>query len=503
MKKPKLSFWQIWNMSFGFLGIQFGWALQLANGSRIFQGLGANPSEIPILWIAAPVTGLLVQPIIGHMSDNTWNSIGRRKPYFLVGAILASIGLCFMPFSPALWVAAGVLWILDASINISMEPFRAFVGDMLPEEQRTRGFAMQSFFIGVGSVTASLLPFILTNLFDLENKAPEGEIAPSIKVSFVLGGIMFLLCVLWTVFRTKEYTPKEIEAFQETEEKQTEGEIIHSEFIKPGFFFKNGPIWIATGLTLLYLIIKFTHHQEPIILAVGLIIFGLIQLLVGFLSKNESHESGLVEVINDLFKMPKTMKQLAWVQFFSWFGLFSMFIYMTPAVTSHVYGTTDVSSEAYGDGADWVSVLFAVYNAVAAGVAFLLSPLSKRIGRKRVHQIALILGGLGLISIYFISDPDLLIISMIGIGVAWASILSIPYAILTGSLPIRKFGIYMGIFNFFIVIPEITASSIYGFLFEEWFNEQSVFVLITGGVSFVIAALMVFLVEDKKESQSE
>ncbi|MEL6561696.1 MAG: MFS transporter, partial [Bacteroidota bacterium] len=233
MEKPKLSFWQIWNMSFGFLGIQFGWALQLANGSRIFQSLGANPSEIPILWIAAPVTGLLVQPIIGHMSDNTWNSLGRRKPYFLVGAILASIGLCFMPFSPVLWVAAGVLWILDASINISMEPFRAFVGDMLPEEQRTKGFAMQSFFIGIGSVTASLLPFILANVFGVKSSASEGEIAPSIKISFIAGGIVFLLCVLWTVFRTKEYSPEEVESFQKAEDQEKAGnhEVVQSEFI--------------------------------------------------------------------------------------------------------------------------------------------------------------------------------------------------------------------------------------------------------------------------------
>ncbi|MGB3463957.1 MAG: MFS transporter [Cyclobacteriaceae bacterium] len=504
MQKPKLSFWQIWNMSFGFLGIQFGWALQLANGSRIFQSLGADPSEIPILWIAAPVTGLLVQPVIGHMSDNTWNKLGRRKPYFLVGAILASIALCFMPFSPVLWMAAGVLWILDASINISMEPFRAFVGDMLPEEQRTKGFAMQSFFIGIGSVTASLLPYILANWFGVSNNAPEGEISDSIKISFVAGGIVFLICVLWTVLRTKEYSPEELEKFQKEEEDRKnvadQEDAANDDHIKPGFFYKNGPIWIAVGLILLYLILTFTHHQEPIILAAGLILFGIIQLLTGFLTSKGKHHVGLVEVINDLFKMPTTMKQLAWVQFFSWFGLFSMFIYSVPAITSHIYGTEDVNSSLYGEGSDWVGVLFATYNLVAALVAFLLAPLSKKIGRKTVHQLALVAGGVGLISMFFINDPDYLVISMIGVGFAWASILSIPYAILTGSLPIRKFGIYMGIFNFFIVIPEITASSIYGYLFEEWFDEKSIYVIIAGGLSLMIAAIMVFFVNDKEKT---
>ncbi len=502
MEKPRLSFWQIWNMSFGFFGIQFGWALQLANVSRIFQTLGAEIGDIAILWIAAPVTGLLVQPIIGHMSDHTWNRLGRRRPYFLTGAILASVGLIIMPNSPALWMAAGMLWILDASINISMEPFRAFVGDMLPGDQRTSGFAMQSFFIGTGSVIASLLPFILSSWFGIENTAAAGEISLSLKISFISGGIVFFVAVLWTVIKTKEYSPEEMDAFIEAENKnkpQDDGNQYDETPLSHSVFYKNGPIWIIAGAILTFVIAKYVHHEEPLVLSIGMIVFGLIQVLTGLLTKQGKTSSGLVEVLNDMFKMPKTMKQLALVQFFTWFGLFSMFLYMTPAVTSHVYGTSDTTSKLYNTGADWVGILFGTYNGVAALIAFALAPLAAKIGRKSVHAGALILGGLGLISIYFISDPNLLLVSMIGVGIAWASILSIPYAILTGSLPSKKFGIYMGIFNFFIVLPEITASSIYGSLVESVFDNQSIYVLITGGASLILAALLMKFVDDKDE----
>ncbi len=501
MEKPRLSFWQIWNMSFGFFGIQFGWALQLANVSRIFQTLGADIGDIAILWIAAPVTGLLVQPIIGHMSDHTWNRLGRRRPYFLTGAILASIGLIIMPNSPALWVAAGMLWILDASINISMEPFRAFVGDMLPGDQRTSGFAMQSFFIGVGSVIASLLPYILTNWFNVSNKAAEGEISDSLTISFVAGGIVFFIAVLWTVLKTREYSPDEMKSFEESEKQDSsQTDLVYDPTpLDQKVFYKNGPIWIIAGTILTFVILKYADHEEPLVLSFGMIAFGIIQLISGLLTQKGSANSGFVEVLNDMFKMPKTMKQLAFVQFFTWFGLFSMFLYMTPAVTSHVYGTNDTTSAIYNTGADWVGVLFGTYNGVAALIAFALAPLAARIGRKWVHSLALTLGGLGLISIYFIADPNILLVSMIGVGIAWASILSIPYAILTGSLPSHKFGVYMGIFNFFIVLPEITASSIYGFLVEKFFDNQAIYVLITGGVAMIIAAVLMKFVDDKDE----
>lgn len=494
--KPRLSFWQIWNMSFGFLGIQFGFALQNANVSRIFETLGANVEDIPILWIAAPVTGLIIQPIIGYMSDNTWNRLGRRRPYFLVGAILASFALLLMPNSPALWIAAGMLWIMDASINVSMEPFRAFVGDMLPSEQRTKGFAMQSFFIGTGAVVASALPYILTNWMDIANIAPEGQIPPSVKLSFYIGGAVFLVAVLWTVFRTKEYSPEEIKAFQEERKEQLEITHVADEILPAKKFLKGSLLWLIAGGILAWLVYYFNLEAELYIMGFGLIFFGIVQVITGSLINSGKEKNGFVEVINDLFKMPKTMKQLAIVQFFSWFALFAMWIYATSAVTSHVYGTSDAKSTLYNDGADWVGIMFAVYNGFAAIVAFLLPVLAKYTNRKITHLIALVAGGLGLISIYFFKDPNLLIISMIGVGFAWASILAMPYAILTGSLPQHKLGVFMGIFNFFIVIPQILAASILGFFVKNIADGHAIYALVLGGVSMILAGLLTLLVND-------
>lgn len=495
-QKPRLNFWQIWNMSFGFLGIQFGFALQNANVSRIFETLGAKVDDIPILWIAAPVTGLIIQPIIGHMSDNTWNRMGRRRPYFLVGAILASLALLIMPNSPTLWIAAGMLWIMDASINISMEPFRAFVGDMLPSEQRTRGFAMQSFFIGTGAVIASALPYILTNWLNVANTAPEGQIPPSVKYSFYIGGAIFLLAVLWTIIRTKEYSPEEIEAFQEkqhlNDETRKDSSILHpaSKFLKSSIF------WIIGGGLMALLVYYLDMQAELYILGFGLIFFGLVQVITGSLIKAGNNKNGFVEVINDLFNMPQTMKQLAIVQFFSWFALFSMWIYTTAAVTSHIYGTSDSSSALYNDGADWVGIMFAVYNGFAAVMAFLLPVIARYTNRKITHLIALVVGGLGLISIYFFNDPKMLILSMLGVGLAWSSILAMPYAILTGSLPQNKLGIYMGIFNFFIVIPQILAASILGFFVKNIAGGHAIYALILGGCSMILAGFLTLLVKD-------
>lgn len=433
INKPKLSFWQIWNMSFGFLGIQFGFALQNANVSRIFETLGASIDDIPILWIAAPVTGLLVQPIIGYMSDHTWGRLGRRRIYFLVGAILATIALFIMPNSPVLWVAAGMLWILDASINISMEPFRALVGDMLPSSQRTTGFAAQSFFIGIGAVVASALPFMLTNIFGIDNTAPVGAIPPSVKISFYLGGIAFLGAVIWTVIKTREYPPEELKKY------------------------------------------------------------------VAFDQENEKPAIGFLQIIDDFIEMPKTMVQLAFVQFFSWFALFCMWIYSVAAVTDHIYGSSDTTTLLYNEGADWVGICFAVYNGFAAVVAFLLPVLARKTNRKTVHMISLVAGGLGLVSIYFITDPNYLIISMLGIGLAWASILSMPYAILAGALPAHKMGIYMGIFNFFIVLPQIVAAGILGYMVNNFFGGEAIYVLVTGGASMLLAAILVMIVKDVDE----
>ncbi len=501
-KKPRLSFWQIWNMSFGFLGIQFGFALQNGNVSRIFETLGAEIDNIAILWIAAPVTGLLMQPIIGYLSDNTWNRFGRRRPFFMIGAILASIAILVMPNSPVLWFAAGMLWIMDASINVTMEPFRAFVGDMLPDEQRTRGFAMQSFFIGIGAFVASWLPYVLTNWFDVANVAPAGEIPDSVKYSFYLGGGVFVTAVMWTVFRTKEYSPQELASFAEqTEEQAIDRDLINYESFLAKFF--NGTlIWTSIGLIASYLIYYFRLEKELYILSGGFVAFGLVQFVTSNLIKGNKTQNGFVHIITDLFSLPKTMVQLAFVQFFSWFALFAMWIYSTSAVTSHIYHTSDATSPIYNEAANWVSGMFGWYNLFAAAFAFLLPALAKYTNRKVTHMIALILGGLGLISFYFITNPDHLIYSMIGVGVAWASILSMPYAILTGSLPANKMGVFMGIFNFFIVIPQILAASILGFMIKSLFNSEPIYALILGGVSMIIAGFITLFVTDRKGQNS-
>jgi maltose/moltooligosaccharide transporter len=502
MQKPRLRFWQIWNMSFGFLGIQFGFALQNANVSRIFETLGAKVENIPILWVAAPVTGLIIQPIIGHMSDKTWNWLGRRRPYFLTGAILASLALFIMPNSPVLWVAAGMLWIMDASINVSMEPFRAFVGDMLSSEQRTKGFAMQSFFIGTGAIIASALPYILTNWFNVPTVPAEGKLIPlNVKFSFYIGSVVFLSAVLWTVIRTREYSPEELAAFDayEKEKHLALGISPITRVFKDPNFIRNGLIWSMTGILLSILFYFMKVEGQLYILSFGILGFGLLQLVAGMLKSAGYSENGMNVILTDLKNMPATMAQLAIVQFFSWFALFAMWIYTTSAVTSHIYGTSDTTSELYNKGANWVGVLFSMYNFFAAVVAFLLPVLARFTSRKITHTISLTAGGLGLLSFFIIKDPTLLLVSMMGVGLAWASILSMPYAILTGSLPQNKMGTYMGIFNFFIVIPQIMAASILGYMVKHLYHGHTIYALITGGVSMIIAASLVFLVRDTDE----
>lgn len=499
MKKKHLSFWDIWNMSFGFLGIQFGFALQNANVSRIFETLGARVEDIPILWIAAPLTGLIVQPIIGHLSDKTWNRFGRRRPYFMIGAVFTTLALFIMPNSPALWVAAGMLWIMDASINISMEPFRAFVGDNLPTEQRTMGFAMQSFFIGAGAVIASLLPYVLTNWFGVSNTAPEGVIPQSVKLSFYIGGVVLLASVMYTVFTSKEYSPEELAAFEQEQEERT-GIIAK---VKPPVtssdFMKRGMYWTLAGLLVTLLIFYLRLEAQLYIVSGLLLVFGIVLLMSAFISKKTPDPKGMVGIMNDLLHMPKTMGQLAVVQFFSWLAFYAMWIYTTPAITQHIYGTTDSSSELYNLGANWVGVLFAVYNGVSAVSAFLLPLIAKQIGRKATHSLALALGGLAFVSLFFIKDPNLLLVPMVGVGFAWGSILSMPYAILTGSLPADKMGTYMGIFNFFIVIPQILAASILGFITKEVFGGQVIYTLVLAGCSLILGALSVFIVQDRDD----
>lgn len=490
-------------MSFGFLGIQFGFGLQNANVSRIFQTLGADMEDIPILWVAAPLTGLIVQPIIGHFSDKTWSDRwGRRRPYFMAGAILASLALFIMPNSPILWVAAGMLWIMDASINISMEPFRAFVGDLLPSEQRTQGFAMQTFFIGVGAVIASALPYILANWFGLSDQAPEGGVPDQVKYSFYIGGVVFLASVLWTVFSSKEYTPEEVAQFEAAEPKGPgEGSPVPHSLVAPRTYYRNSILFVLAGVMATWWVMNNDGNKELYIVTVGLIAFGLFQLVSGILASRNQQENGFMEIMNDMLTMPSTMAQLAFVQFFSWFALFSMWIYTTGAVTESVFGTTDTKSAIYNQGADWVGVCFAVYNGIAAVFAFALPALAKRTSRKFVHALSLVCGGIGLASIYFVTDQYMLLVSMVGVGIGWAGILSMPYAILSGALPQQKMGVYMGIFNFFIVIPQLVAASILGYLISTLFDDRAIYALLIGGISMVIAAALVYFVRDVDEEK--
>jgi len=491
-------------MSFGFLGIQIGYSLQNANVSRIFETLGAKVDDIPILWVAAPVTGLIMQPIIGHMSDRTWNRFGRRRPYFFIGALLASIALCIITNSPTWLFAAGMLWIMDASINISMEPFRAFVGDMLTSKQRTSGFAMQSFFIGIGAVIGSFLPWVLANWFNVSEIPVPGALIPmNVKLSFYIGAAVFFLAVLWTILRTREYSPEELKEFDDSEKlaRGENPETDTSEGKKQAAvnrinYYVPGYIWLFAGIILTFILSRVHLEKELYVITGGITLFGLLQLLAGVLQSAGKSENGLNSVLYDLRKMPATMGQLAIVQFFTWFALFSLWIYTTSAVTSHIYGTTDTTSVAYNEGANWVGVLFGIYNGSAALVAFLLPVMARATSRKITHSVCLAIGGLSLISINLISSPWLLILPMVGIGIAWASILSMPYAMLTGALPQDKMGVYMGIFNFFITIPQILAASILGSMVKHLFHGNTMNALITGGISMFIAAIMVKLVRD-------
>ena len=495
--KPRLSFWQIWNMSFGFLGIQFGFALQNANTSRIFETLGADTKNLAFYWLAAPVTGLLVQPIVGYYSDRTWHAKwGRRRPFFAIGALLASFALIMMPNSAALWMAVGVLWIMDASINISMEPFRAFVGDMLPPSQRTTGFAMKIFFFGVGAIIASFLPAIFTWVGISKVGTEADPIPDTVKYAFYVGAFMLFTCVMWTVFSTKEYPPakEELENLKNKIKKAIE---------QPAFYaakFSSTALWLfVIGLVIAAVVYFFNAETELYVLAGGFILFALAHIIAkAFIQQNKSY-LGIVNMVKDFHSMPRTMVQLAYVQFFSWFALFAMWIYTTSAVTSHIYQNTDTASAIYNEGANWVGSLFGIYNGIAAIAALFIPILAKYTSRRVTHFIMLLCGGLGLISFYFISNPNMLILSMVGVGFAWASILSVPYAMLSSSLPAEKMGYYMGIFNFFIVIPQIVAGTLLGFMLSNLFNNQAIFILVAGGVSLIIASLLSLRVDDKDE----
>lgn len=436
--KPRLSTVQILNMNFGFLGIQFGFALQNANASRILQTFGADIQSLSWFWVVAPLTGMIIQPIIGHYSDRTWCKMGRRKPYFLAGGVLAAIALIFMPNSGALasimsplMIGAGMLTIMNASFNVAMEPFRALVADILPDSQRTTGFSVQTFLIGIGAVVGSWLPYVLSEWFGFGKNTPDGQIPINVIWSFYAGAIVMVGAIVWTIVTTKEYPPE----------------------------------------------IQRSFHADE--------------------STGEEHKAKFVDIFKDIVKMPLTMKQLGIVQFFSWFALFAMWVYTTPAVALHVYGASDASSEAYQKAGDWVGILFGVYNLVAMLFALALPSIAALTNRKITHAISLLFGGIGLISIYFITSPYWLILSMVGVGIAWASILAMPYAILAGSVPPAKMGVYMGIFNLFITIPQIVSSISNGPIVKHFFHDDAIYALLMAGVCLLFGAISVIFVKDE------
>jgi len=509
-RKPAMSAGQIWNMSFGFLGIQIGFELQNGNVSRIFQTLGAEVHELAILWIAAPMTGLLIQPIIGHLSDKTWSRFGRRRPYFLAGALLASLALFIMPHSPALWVAAGMLWVMDASLNITMEPFRAFVGDNLPDRQRTRGYAMQSFFIGIGAVIAGALPWVMTNWLGLSNVAPAGEIPETVRWAFYIGGAALLSAVVWTVLTTEEYSPEQLAAFEAARHKALglaprAAASVQRSAVQ---FFAGGLGWVLAGATLAAAIAVGRSAMRPdwlgdidiaqeLYVLAGLIAgFGAVQLAAGMLRAKGRGESGFMEVVNDLFAMPATMRQLAVVQFFSWFAMFALWIYGVPAIADYHFGASDPATRGYQDAGDWWGLMSAVRNGLAAAAALGFVVIAARIDRRRLHGLNLALGAAGFAGMLLVRDPALLWLPQIGLGIAWASIVSLPYAILAGSVPARKMGIYMGIFNIFIVVPQLVAATLLGFMLTVFFDGAPIYAMAIGGASFALAALATLFVED-------
>jgi maltose/moltooligosaccharide transporter len=433
--RPPLKFWQIWNMSFGFLGIQFGWGLQMANMSAIYTYLGAKPSQIALLWLAAPVTGVLIQPLIGQASDRTWTRLGRRRPYILVGAILASLALILMPNSPTFWIAAGLLWVLDGTINASMQPFRAMVADNLPEEQNSQGFAIQSLFIGLGGTIASALPWMMTNWFGVaQDTAGQGHIPTSVTLSFYIGAVAFIGAVLWTVFTTKEIPPGEKE-------------------------------------------------------------------LADIRSRKFDWTLGMGEIVRLLGHLPKRMWELGLVQFFTWIGMFCLWVYFSPAIAGNIFHAREGTVEMEASGS-WAGFCFAVYNATCFLFSFVLIRITKYAGPKLIHAICLGIGAIGLLTVPIMTDKYGLLFSMACIGIAWSSILSMPYAMLTPALPVDKLGVMMGIFNLFIVVPQVIASGLLGDVIDLFFAGKPMSAMYIGGVSFAIAAITTVLVVTYRKNKT-
>lgn len=488
-QKPRQNVAGLWNISFGFFGIQIGFALQNANMSRVFQTLGSSIDDLPALWVAAPLTGLLVQPIIGHLSDRTWNRLGRRRPYFLTGAILSALALFLMPLSPAfgapLLFAAAMLWLLDASLNISMEPFRAFVGDMLHTDQHAAGYAVQTAFIGAGAVVGSIFPWFLEQL-GVSNLAADGGIPDTVKWSFWGGGLALFCAVLWTIVTTREYSPEQQAAFAHAQEAAPQ----HPVRALASKSYVGGAVWIVAGLAVMLAVDRLALEKEVLLLGALLAAYGVISGIGIKLARQGRSANMLSSIVGDFAGMPDVMKRLALVQFFSWSALFIMWINTTPVVTQYVFGSTDTTSAAYNEGANWVNVLFTVYNAVAAVAALALLPwLSRRVGQVMTHSICLTLGAGGFLMFVFVRDATLLLLAEVGIGIAWASILAMPYAILASNLPQAKLGIYMGLFNVFVVVPQLLVATVMGSIMQAFFPGEPVWTMLFAAASWLVAAL--------------
>ena len=548
-QKPRLPFLNILIMCFGFFGIQMGFALQTGHFSRVFSTLGAEVDLLPLLWIAGPVTGLIIQPIVGYFSDRTWTRLGRRRPYFLWGAMITTLGLFVMPSSPALWMAAGMLWIIDSSLNLTMEPFRAYVGDMLPEEQRTTGYAAQSFFIGIGGTLGSALPWLLSNHFGLSNEPEKvievingvdvtvsSTLPQNIQMTFYIGATLLFIAVAVTVFLGREYDPETLSAYEAAEaERRGVSQADLAPLPAPpsrARLINLGLACIGIGAGLLGVFYLSGIDIKPIgnpetlaklgcetpldaaacamstrdwglyVLSGGVIAFGVLQLLAGLKKTDGEAPKGMFsQIMEDMFRLPKTMRQLAVVQFFSWFAMFSMWIYLNDGAITHHYGDLSPGSKDYQAAGDWIGLLNGVYFAVAAAVAFLIPPLAKLTSRKLSYSICLLIGALGFSSFIWLPSGELLWISMIGVGIVWAAILSMPYAILSNALPAQKMGIYMGIFNFFIVIPQMLAATLLGLLVSRIFDGYAMYALGLGAVSFTLAAVAVIFVTDPGDAR--
>ena len=489
-EKPRQGWAGLWNISFGFFGIQIGFALQNSNMSRVFQTLGSSIDDLPALWVAAPLTGLIVQPIIGYLSDKTWNRLGRRRPYFLTGALLSALALLLMPLAPGfaapLFFAAVMLWLLDASLNIAMEPFRAFVGDMLRTDQHAAGYAVQTAFIGAGAVVGSIFPFLLEQ-WGVSNVAGDGMLPDTVKWSFWAGGAALLAAVLWTIVSTREYSPEDMARFGGVQGDADGGQPLRALAAKS---YASGALWIGAGVGVALAVAPLALQKEIYLLAGLLALYGVLSAVAISMAKKGRAANMLSSIVGDFSGMPPVMKRLAVVQFFSWSALFIMWINTTPVVTQYVFGSTDTASAAYNEGASWVNVLFTVYNGVAAVAALALLPwLSRKVGPVTTHSICLTLGAAGFLMVFLVRDANLLLLAEVGIGIAWASILAMPYAILASNLPQAKLGIYMGLFNVFIVVPQLLVATVMGTIMQAFFPGEPVWTMLFAAASWLIAAL--------------